>query len=199
VSRKRLFGIGRFGPPIVRFAATTDLTGLLKEIQLTTAKESDNWSKWARNWGSWSVVLAVLATLGSGAAGASVVAIANLSGGAKAVVALLAFAGAALSGIAAAVGAPSQAANASRRGDQFSSLERWAGLAVVELPTLTSDEAQARVRELLTWRDQILGVNTPTSLSTGVDSSSPIPPAGGAVVPAPGAVPRKAPVAPHHP
>jgi len=145
-----------------------DLDGLLKQIRTTTATESDDWSRWARAWGSWSVALAILSALGSGAAGATVASISELSNWEKALVVLLAFGGAALSGIAAAVGAPNQAKAASEKADQLSSLERWACLAIVE--KLAPEVAQKRVRELLAWRDQIFGVTTPISLSSGVDT-----------------------------
>lgn len=150
-----------------------DLDELFDRIQKTTTKECNNWSRRAHDWGTWSVTLAILSALGSGAAGASVVAIKSLSPGDKTFVVIFAFAGAILGGIAAAVGAPSQAKDASLKSDQLASLERWASLSIVELPKLSHKEALERSRELLSWRDQIFGVTTPTALRSGVDAPNP--------------------------
>lgn len=149
----------------LKFTAT-DLPGFLAEIRSTVHQECADWSRWAKSWGSWSVGLAILSALGSGAAGATVASISVLSNWEKALVVLLAFGGAALSGIAAAVGAPNQAKAASEKADQLASLERWASLAIVEFSSLTPVSAQQqRVSDLIAWRDQIFGVATPTTLN----------------------------------
>lgn len=174
MKRGRFFERGRPRPPTIDFKATADLSELLKELQATTAEESDNWSRWARSWGSWSVGLAILSALGSGAAGATVASISVLSNWEKALVVLLAFGGAALSGIAAAVGAPNQAKAASEKADQLASLTRWASLAMVEVPTMaTESEKQERVMDLIAWRDQIFGVTAPGSLNPSASSPPP--------------------------
>jgi hypothetical protein len=154
------------------FTTSDDLRELLIHIQRRAAKECLYWCRRAHDWGTASVALAVLSTLGSGAAGATAIASSLSTTTARATVAILAFAGAALAGVAAAVGAPSQFQNASKRADAFSALERWASLSVVEFPELSDAQRDERVREILTWRDQILGVKTPPSLTARHDVAS---------------------------
>lgn len=150
-----------------------DLADLFDRIQKTSTKECDNWSRRAHDWGTWSVSLAILSALGSGAAGASAAAISKLAGSGRALIVIFAFAGAVLGGVAAAVGAPSQARDASLKSDQLASLERWASLSIVEYPSLSDNERLERSRELLAWRDQIFGVSTPKALRSGVDVQDP--------------------------
>jgi hypothetical protein len=183
----RIFGQGRPHPPKIELTAETNLTELLKQFRSTTYEECSNWSTWARSWGKWSVGLAILSALGSGAAGATVASISTLSPGEKALVVLLAFGGAALGGIAAAVGAPNQAKVASLKADQLASLERWASLAIVELPTLTLKDQQQRVSDLIAWRDQIFDVTAPASLNpNSIPTPPPTQPPGPGGGPAPG-------------
>jgi len=173
----RPFGKGRPKPPKIELTDTADLTVLLKQFQATIYQECADWSTWARSWGKWSVGLAILSALGSGAAGATVASISSLSHWEKALVVGLAFGGAALGGIAAAVGAPSQAKAASFKADQLASLERWASLSVAELPSLTTRTAQQqRVSDLIAWRDQIFGVTAPPSLNPNAKPFPPAPP-----------------------
>ncbi|MDE3008570.1 MAG: hypothetical protein KGJ10_06145 [Acidobacteriota bacterium] len=155
------------------FATSDDLRELLIHVQRRAVKETGYWSRRAHDWGTASVTLAVLSTLGSGAAGATAVASSLSSSSARSTVAILAFAGAALAGVAAAVGAPSQFQSASKCADSFSALERWASLSVVEFPRLNDEQRIERVREILAWRDEILGVTTPSTLSSGRDVAKP--------------------------
>jgi hypothetical protein len=198
MSTKRLFGQGRPHPPQIELTAQTNLTELLKQFRSTTYEECSNWSTWARSWGKWSVGLAILSALGSGAAGATVASISTLSPGEKALVVLLAFGGAALGGVAAAVGAPNQAKLASLKADQLASLERWASLAIVELPTLTLKDQQQRVSDLIAWRDQIFDVTAPASLNpNSLPTPPPSQPPGPGAAPAPGAAKDAPAAAPH--
>jgi hypothetical protein len=146
----RFIGQGRPQPPKIDLTAT-DVECLLKEIQKTTAIECADRSKWARHWGSASVVLAILSALGSGAAGVTVASLMTLTTTEKTIVVLLSFAGAAIGGFAAAVGAPNQAKISSAKADELASLERWVSLAVAE--KLKPEAAQVRLGELVTWRD----------------------------------------------
>lgn len=72
-------------------------------LQLLTGFQEETWNRCgvashrARSWSRWSVCFALVATLGSGAAGATVAA-GTLSPTTRAVVAILAFAAAGLSG-----------------------------------------------------------------------------------------------------
>jgi hypothetical protein len=172
---KRLIVRRRPRPIKLKVTETTDLEDLLRKLQSTIAQECADWSRWARDWGSWSVILAVLSALGSGAAGATVASISSLSNWERALVVLLAFAGAALSGIAAAVGAPSQAKAASEKADQLASLERWACLVIVELPEITDEAVKLeRCRALISWRDQIFGITAPESLDPTKRTMAPV-------------------------
>lgn len=168
---KKFFKSHRHKP--VEIGHVKDLEDLFERIQRTTTTESDNWSRRAHDWGTLSVTLAVLSALGSGAAGATVAGLSTLNGSNKTIIVIFSFAGAVLAGVAAAVGAPSQAKDASLKSDQLASLERWASLSIVEYPSLTHDERLERSRELLAWRDQIFGISTPKALRSGVDVRDP--------------------------
>jgi|GEM_PF-3298543 len=168
-------------PEPVSIGAHVDLDDFLHKYLKTVTDECNNWSRRAHDWGTWAVALAILSALGSGAAGAAVAATSQMNGTEKGVVVTLAFIGAVLGGVAAAVGAPSQAKDASLKGDQLASLERWVSLAIIEVPNLSKPGAHERIRELLAWRDQIFGIATPAELRSGVDKKDGSkPPSGGA-------------------
>lgn len=145
----------------------SDLAALIEQVRTDAWHQCGVWSRRARRWRSWSVALAIVSALGSGAAGATVAASGSLSSTERAVIAILAFAGAALSGVAAAVGAPSRATNATLRSDRLAAFHRWAGLALVDLPHLPDPPAHDLVRELLAWRDEIFGIEAPPAVRTG--------------------------------
>lgn len=148
-----------------------DLVAVLKQQRDDTWERCVKASGRARGWYRWSVALAVLAAAGSGAAGATVAA-GSLSSTGRAVVAILAFAGAVLSGISAAVGAPGQAKTEQVKSDQLASLVRWADVELVTLPALDRKDAQIRIRDFLVWRDDIQGVSAPQA----VRSPTPVEP-----------------------
>lgn len=162
--------------PLQRVGPPTTLRDILTQVREESWHQCGRWSRRATTWGKWSVGLAVVATLGSGAAGATVAASSTLSSTERAVVAIMAFAGAALSGIAAAVGAPAKAQSATLRSDSLAALDRWAGLALVDLAKLPDDEAHQLVRDILAWRDQIYGVQAPVAIRQGLDSAAPANP-----------------------
>ena len=168
--------------PLPHGAPPASLQDVLSQVREDSWRQCGRWSRRASSWGRWSVGLAVVATLGSGAAGAAVAASNTLSSTERAVIAILAFAGAALSGIAAAVGAPAKAQIATTRSDSLAALDRWAGLALVDLPTLSHDKAHPDaahqlVCNILAWRDQIYGVQTPAAIRQGSGSPAPDNPA----------------------
>jgi len=127
------------GVPRLRFqgGAPTDLRQVLTQLREEAWHECGKWSRRASRWRGWSVALALLAAAASGAAGA---ASQSLTSTGRTVVAVVAFAGAALTGVAAAVGAPGQAKTASLRSDNLAAHDRWAALALVELPTKSEEE-----------------------------------------------------------
>lgn len=168
-------------PEPVSIGAHVDLDDFLQTFLKTVTDECNNWSRRAHDWGTWAVALAVLSALGSGAAGAAVAATSQMNGTEKGVVVTLAFIGAVLGGVAAAVGAPSQATDASLKGDELASLERWVSLSIIEVPNLPEPSAHKRIRELLSWRDEIFGIATPEELRNGSDNKDGIKaPTGGA-------------------
>lgn len=174
---RALFGRGAERPKPHGSAPDT-LVEVLEEIRHEAWHECGKWSRRAGRWQHWTVVLAILGAVGSGVAGATVAASNSLTPTERAVVAILAFAGAGVAGIAAAVGAPSKAKSATLRSDRLASLDRWTAFKLVDFGKLAEVQQRQIVAEILAWRDDIFGVQAPTTLHKhSAPSGSPPPPA----------------------
>ncbi len=147
---------------------------VLRSFREQTWEQCVIWSSSARRWRRASTFFAVISTAGSGVAAATA-ALGSGTGTDQTVVVVLAFLGSLLTGVAAAVGAPNQAKDATLRADSLASWTHRADLALVGIDDLPLAEARATVRDLLDWRDQIYGVTVPAPLPLLPKIGPPLP------------------------
>ena len=108
--------------------------------------------------GRLSGFLAILAAVGSGTVGGVAAASQSLQGGLRTAVVIIAFAGAALSGIAAGVKAPQRAQGAQGRWLELRSLSRRLdAIIAVNLADLSTAQFKALIDDTLDRLDQIQG------------------------------------------
>ena len=144
---------------------------LLRQIRTDSWRQCEIWGRRARRWRLSSVILGLLAMFGSGAAGAIIIS-GVVSSTDRTIAIVLAFVGAALSGVAAAAGAPYQAREAGLRSDRLAALHRWTWFALADMPKLSNEDASQLVRNILDWNDEISGVSAPVQLRQGVSAVS---------------------------